>query len=469
MTPAEPSRHEEPDARSLRPGPPARTDARAGVRGAVRADARADFGERTLRRPPAVPPRPDAVPVPNRHERHLVHRSEARGEEGQVEALLGLKGVLVGGRHRIEALYAVGGEGAVYLTRDLRPPPGDPAGGLRVAKIALLPLHRPFSLGSGSIRKQREALRVEATYLQRSGSRSMPRFEGFYEFSNPLLDRARGDAFAEPEPVLLMEKLPGQDLDRWLARTHRSGVSPAQMKRTLDRITVVLLQGLVDLYDRGFLYADLRPANLRILGRPERFVRLLDAGSLVAVNDRSGRFPHVPAYLPPALFRERLEGRPIVPTPETQAIMAGRTLYEVATGFVPRPGEGVDLAALRGGNVSPPVAEVIEGLATGSFAHVRQALRFLEKRAQRRVAGGNDPVRAVAQGEDALVSAAAPPPTPREVASHLEFTEERVRTPKMAPAPVLRAAASAPKVNGHAPPALPARRLPWWRRWFSRR
>lgn len=321
------------------------------------------------------------------HERHLARRLEARGEVGLVEALLGLKGVLVGGRHRIESLYAVGGEGAVYLTRDLR----DPNAGGAVAKVALLPLHRPFRLDARAIRRQRDGIRIEARYLHGSGSRFLPTHAGLFEFENPLLDRARGGAFGEPEPLLLMEKLPGRDLDRWLARMHRSGVPRADMRRTLDRVTVVLLQALVDLYDRGFYYADLRPANLRVIGRPERVVRLLDAGSLVTVNDRSGRFPHVPSYLPPALFRERLAGRKITPSAATQAIMAGRTLYEVATGFVPHPGDNVNLSLLKDSNVSPPVAEVIEGLCAGDFVHVRHAYRFLAKRASRRVHGGNDP------------------------------------------------------------------------------
>lgn len=334
--------------------------------------------------------------VATSHEHRLARRALARGEEGQVEALLGLKGTLVGGRHRIESLYAVGGEGAVFLTRDLREPSAPP----RVAKIALLPIHRPFELDARVVRKQRESLRIETRYLQGSGSRSMPRYEGSFEFENPLLDPARGDAFAEPEPVLLMEKLPGLDLDRWLARTHRSDVPPAQMRRTLDRVAVVLLQGLVDLWDRGFLYADLRPANLRILGRPERIVRLLDAGSLVAIQDRSGRFPHVPSYLPPALFRERVAGRRITPSPETQAIMAGRTLYEVATGRVPHPGEDVDERHLDRSLVSPPVAEVVAALCRGDFEHVRHALRYLERRAQRRVQGGNDPQLAVQRVPD---------------------------------------------------------------------
>ena len=323
------------------------------------------------------------------HERHLARRLEARGEVGLVDALLGFKGIVVAGRHRIESLYAVGGEGAVYLTRDL----SNPAAGCSVAKIALLPLHKPFRLDARAIRRQREGIRIEARYLHGSGSRFLPTHEALLEFENPLLDSARGGAFGEPEPLLLMEKLPGRDLDRWLARMHRSGVPRAHMRRTLDRVTVVLLQALVDLYDRGFFYADLRPANLRVIGRPERVVRLLDAGSLVTVHDQSGRFPHVPAYLPPALFRERLAGRKITPSAATQAVMAGRTLYEVATGLVPHPGDDVNLALLRDSNVSPPVAEVIDGLCRGDFVHVRHAYRFLAKRASRRVHGGNDPTK----------------------------------------------------------------------------
>ncbi len=321
------------------------------------------------------------------HERRLARRLEARGEAGHVEALLGVKGVIVGGRHRIESLYAVGGEGAVYLTRDLRVPEAP----VRVAKIALLPVHRPFRLDARAIRSQRDGIRLEATYLKGSRSRFLPQHDGLFEFQNPLLDRARGGAFGEPEPLLLMEKLPGMDLDRWLARMHRSDVPQSDMRRTLDRVAVVLLQALVDLYDRGFYYADLRPANLRVMGRPERMVRLLDAGSLVPIQDKSGRFPHVPSYLPPALFRARLAGRAITPDADTQAIMAGRALYEVATGRVPRPGEAVDRSRLIGSNVSPPVADVVDGLCHGDFEHVRHAYRFLARRATRRVARGNDP------------------------------------------------------------------------------
>jgi hypothetical protein len=188
-----------------------------------------------------------------------------------------------------------------------------------------------------------------------------------------------------------MEKLPGRDLDRWLARVHSVGVPQSLMRRTLDRVAVVLLQALVDLYDRGLLYADLRPGNLRMLGRPDRRIRLLDAGSLVCVDDLSGRFPHVPAYLPPECYEKSVAGEVVFPAADSQAVMAGRTLFEVATGRMPLPGQHVDYGLLPGSDVSRPVARVIEGLCRGDFPHVHGALSYLYTKAKRRVVGGNSP------------------------------------------------------------------------------
>ena len=75
----------------------------------------------------------------------------------------------------------------------------------------------------------------------------------------------------------------------------------------------------------------------------------------------------------------------IVPNAPIQAVMAGRTLYEVATGRVPMPGVEIDRDALKESNVSAAVADVVDGLATGSFDDVRPALKYLTKRAVRRI------------------------------------------------------------------------------------
>ena len=324
----------------------------------------------------------DARQAGGTHAHRVARRLEARGLPGLAEALSRLEGIDVGGRWRIDSLYAVGAEGAVYFASALRGGFPQPC----AIKVPLLPYHRPADVSSRLLRHRRDSLRQEADCLERSSSPYMPAYLGLHEIDNPLIDRARGGPFAEREPVLVMERLPGLDVDLWLARVHRSAIPRELLRQHLDRIAVVLLQALFDLQERGFIYADLRPGNLRMIGRPQRRIRLLDAGSLVEVGDASGRYPHVPHYLPPALFEQRYgQGLAITPSPEAQAVMAGRTLFEVATGIVPVPGHPLDAAALKEGGVSPPVADVVDGLATGSFQNVVYALRYLSRRAVRRV------------------------------------------------------------------------------------
>ena len=375
------------------------------------------------------------IPTLRAHERRVCRVLESRGQVGLGEALSRLGGTVLGGRFRLDVLYAVGGEGVVFLARDLR----DPAARL-VAKLPLVPFHRPLDLSSNYLRRRREQLREEARNLQASTSRFLPDFLGLHEIPNPLLDRARGGEFAQPEPVLLMEWMPGFDLDVWLARVHRSDVPVTLLRRNLDRVVVVLLQALVDLEDHGFHYADLRPGNLRMMGRPERRIRLLDAGSLVEHGDESGRFPHVAAYLPPGIFRQKQEsGDVIVPTAATQAVMAGRTLFEVATGRVPIAGQEVDHALLQDSHVSAPIADVIDGLLTGSFRDVRPALKYLERRAVKRVPIPKD-LHAVAVPAPAAADVPAAPVTgPAAAAAPSPGAPARApaRNPSMpAPSPI---------------------------------
>ncbi len=339
--------------------------------------------------------------IPTSHERRVQRRLEARGQHGLANALLHFKGGRAGGRFLIRRLYAVGAEGAVFDVRDTMKRGGPPL----VAKLALLPLHRPFDLDPQDIRRRRYAIRVEGQYLLGNSSPFMPEGIGVFEVANPVLDVARGDAFAEPEPVIVMEKLAGHDLDRWLARAHRSDVDKATLRRTLDRAAVVLLQALTDLRQRGVYFADLRPGNMRIMGRPERRVRMLDAGSLVSVHDKSGRYPHVPAYLPPELFHDTQDGKAIVPSDRWQAVMAGRTLFEVATGAVPRPGEPVDIEMLEHSFVSRTVGGVIAWMASGECQDVRAALKHLYEHASRRVRHGNDPRVADSPSQSAISAA----------------------------------------------------------------
>lgn len=382
---------------------------------------------------------PGVRPADAAHVRRVTRRLETRGLPGLGEALARLRGTTIGPADdgwRIDTLYAVGAEGAVFTTTGR----GAADGAAAVVKIPLLPYHRPADISSAMLRHRRAALRDEARYLARSASPYMPADCGLHEFRNPLLERGRGGPFEESDPALVMERLPGLDVDLWLARIHRSGLSPAILRERLDAMSVTLLDALRDLEMRGYFYADLRPGNLRVTGRPLRRLRLLDAGSLVEVGDTSGRYPHVPHYLPPGLFDRRyVQGLPIVPSAAAQAVMAGRTLYEIVTGFVPMPGRPLDLVDLRNAAVSPVIADAIDGLGAGSFSSVVSTLKYIARNRTRSVVGAGP----VAWTNDA--PRAAPVEIPQAIAARL--ADSAARTVPAAAAP--RSAAPPPA----APPA----------------
>jgi len=354
------------------------------------------------------------------HERRVSRRLEGRGLPGLGDVLAKLHGREIAGRWRLSELYAVGAEGAVFTATDFRGRQARRA----VVKIPLLPYHRPAEMSSALLRHRRGALREEAKHLMKSRSPYMPTAHGVHDFVNPLVDKNRGGAFEEPDPALVMERLLGIDMDLWLARVHRGGVPREILGPHLDEIGLALLHALRDLNQRGFYYADLRPGNLRVIGRPLRTVRLLDAGSLVEIDDASGRFPHVPHYLPPDAFERRyMRGEAIAPSPSVQAVMAGRTLYEVVTGRVPVPGRAIDSADLKNQIVSPLLADIVDGLATASFSSVLGAIKYFG----RRVPPAPAPV-APKLAPLEFEPAAPPAPAP-------------VRPPVAAPAPAVRPAA----------------------------
>jgi len=310
---------------------------------------------------------------PSIRELRIARRLESRGRRDLFGELLKLRGFVLGEGYSLGRLCAVGGEGVLFeVHSDV-----DPSLPL-VGKIPVVSWHTPIELTSRILRLARAIIDHESNLLETAGSPFLPRFEELLEFENPLIESARGGEFAEPEPCLVMERLGGQDLDVWVCRVHRGGyISRETLKTSLDRIAVWLLHALVDLEGRDFLYADLRPGNLRVVGRPDRRIRLLDAGSCVRQGENGGRFPHVPSYLPPALLRAAERGEQLVATPETQAVMAGRTLYEIATGETPRAGAPVNTAKLQEAPISPNVAGVISALANGDHPDCSAALASL--------------------------------------------------------------------------------------------
>ncbi len=309
------------------------------------------------------------APVTTARERRIGRRMESRGERPLFDSLLELRGIAMNDGYYLGDLVAVGGEGAIYDVRNVTRPR------LRlVGKVALIPWHRPIRLTSRVLRAQRENIEAEARVLEEMQSGYMPRSLGITTFTNPLSEKERGGAFAASEPCLVLERLRGYDLDVWLCQVHRGYLEWVPLRRVLDRIALEMLRALADLERRGFICADLRPGNVRVMGRPDRTIRLLDAGSCVRIGDKDAAFPHVPSYLPPGAFWASEAGERLVPSVPTHATMAGRTLFEIATGESPQAGSEIDADRVRHAPVSAPIAEVIAALSRGDFSSCREAL-----------------------------------------------------------------------------------------------
>jgi len=320
-----------------------------------------------------------------RRERRIARRLDARGDGPLFRRLHQLCGVRMRERFELGELLAVGGEGAIYRVRDR----GNPESRL-LGKVPLVKWHRPIKITSRVLRAARAVIEHEARVLTVVGCPYLPQCEGLQQFDNPLLESERGGEFGKPEPVLVMEYLAGQDLDTWLCRVHRGRVDLRALRATLDRLVVGTLQALSDLEQRGWVYADLRPGNLRVMGRPRRRIRLIDAGGVVQPNPNvAHRFPHVPSYLPPDVFWAADKGRPIVATAALHAAMAGRALYEIATGEAPQAAKEIDHDRLAAAPVSTPVAETIAALARGGHSGCHAALQQLAARADRRIRGAS--------------------------------------------------------------------------------
>jgi hypothetical protein len=159
--------------------------------------------------------------------------------------------------------------------------------------------------------------------------------------------------------------------------------------------------------------------------------------------------------------------------------MAGRTLHEVATGNVPVPGEQVDLELLWDSRVSQPVADTIDGLCSGSFTDVQQALKYLHKRAAKRVPTGIASANPAAPAP--LMFEDLPPRVPAPSARTAVAVAPVVAAPVVKRPAVAKAqsaakaqpAATAPPTLPFTPvpktgdPVLPPRKKSWLRRMFG--
>jgi serine/threonine protein kinase len=132
-------------------------------------------------------------------------------------------------------------------------------------------------------------------------------------------------------PYLAMELLPGEALERRLARGDRPDTAEVL------RLAREMALGLAAAHERGLIHRDLKPGNVW-LEAPAGRVKLLDFGLARAAKDdahltRSGAVLGTPAYMAPEQARgDKLDHR-------ADLFSLGAVLYQLCTGQMPFGGE----------------------------------------------------------------------------------------------------------------------------------
>lgn len=168
------------------------------------------------------------------------------------------------------------------------------------------------------------------------------------------------DENSEPLSCLVMEKIEGEDLEKWSA-TH----GPISQKMAIDWLRQIL-EILKVLHENKFLHRDIKPANI-ILKSNGQLV-LIDFGSVREISPTyrlDVRLGSVTTYISSGYTApEQIEGKAL---PESDFFAVGRTFVHLVTGLhpvdLPRDGKtGQLIWRHKAPQISSPLADFIDDL-----------------------------------------------------------------------------------------------------------
>ncbi len=180
---------------------------------------------------------------------------------------------------------------------------------------------------------------------------------------------------SEPLSCLVMEKIEGEDLEKWLARHGR--ISQKVAINWLRQIIEIL--GVI--HENKFLHRDIKPSN--IILKPDGQLVLIDFGSIRQINNTylaKLKLRSVTTYISSGYTApEQIEGEGL---PESDFFAVGRTFVHLVTGLhpvdLPRDGKtGQLIWRNKAPQISSPLADFIDDLMAADPAARPQNIQVM--------------------------------------------------------------------------------------------
>lgn len=310
-----------------------------------------------------------------------------------------MEGQRPGETYCVQQLLDVGGQGVLFLAQDLERPET-----VLLLKTPSLEYHRPAYLTTDAIQQARATTLWEAYILSLFPGTIFPEFYDLFFDATTLLDPWWRSMVTDQDPYLVMEFIQGQSLDDEIGVRHRAEQvdyeSLEQLARNVAREILGLFITMSNEGD-GFLYTDLRPANVMLAdprsdrrqrGWRRRFlsemplppckidtpVRLVDAGSVIPAQARrwSVRAQHL-AYVPVEQY-VCYQKQECLPWPDQQFVLytMAKTLHQVITGREPVAGQDPSFDDPKLERYSSAFVDFLHGMIDGelTFESCRNAL-----------------------------------------------------------------------------------------------
>jgi serine/threonine-protein kinase len=266
-------------------------------------------------------------------------------------------GTVLRERYELLGLIGQGGMGAVYKAADRRLP------GRLCAVKEIWP---PPGIGPEALAQTREQFLREASTLARLDHPNLPKVSDYFTLTPA---GAAGDG--ADRDYLVMDHVPGQDLDQVAQQAHRQGhfLDPQEVLGWIDQ----LCQALIYLHGQAppVLHRDVKPANVKLT--PEGRIKLVDFGLVKPLDPEDprtltglrgiGSLPYTPI--------EQYAGELGHTDRRSDLYGLGATLYHLLTGQPPASAQDrfLDPGALRSPReINPAIAPGLERAVLAALA-----------------------------------------------------------------------------------------------------